>query len=317
MTTKTTTMTITAPTAHNAQSAPIASSMSDSLGSTLNERMRSHGELTTQFLDHHFALKDGLAEGQLRLLTSMRYSLLQLGAKRFRPAVAMMTAEALDWPRERVLAFSGAVEAIHTYSLIHDDSPSMDNDDFRRGEPTNHRKYDEATAILAGDALCSEAFAIISENYSGEPELALRAVGELSRAVGALGMVGGQALDILSKTQLVNVDQLRALHSLKTGALIRVSVIGAATLCRASEAQLRDLDLYAVNLGLAFQVADDIIDFDPEKVEPGSYPALLGLHQTREFLNQLTASCLEALRAWPMSAQPLRDLAAYNSTRTI
>ena len=282
---------------------------------TLKDRMKGHADLLGNFLNFHFSPNDAYPASHARLLGANRYSLLQEGSKRFRPVLAMMTAEALGYPAARVLPFGAAVECVHTYSLVHDDLPAMDNDDFRRGQPTNHKKYDEATAILAGDSLLTEAFQILAHNYSGEPDLAIRLVSEVAKASGLYGMVGGQAIDMASKKETITLGELQMMHQLKTGALIRLSAVGAAILCRAPERQFVDITKYAEYLGLAFQVADDLLDYDPEKIEPGSYPALMGPEDTKHFLDQLTDSCLSQLKMWPASADPLRELAQYNRAR--
>lgn len=297
----------------------------------LDTLMKERADLLASFLSIHFdaaevgiRLAEGLGEpttrvlpaGLDRLTESVRYSALQEGGKRFRPVLSMLTAEALGERPERVLPFAAAAECIHTYSLIHDDLPAMDDDDFRRGQPTNHKKFDEATAILAGDALLTEAFFLVADGFSAEPDLAVRAIMELSRAAGLYGMVGGQAIDMNSKSEAITLDELRRMHRLKTGALIRVSAVGAAILCKADEARLREVSDYADALGLAFQVADDLLDFDPVKPEPGSYPALLGPEKTRSYLAELTDGCLKSLSSWPSSADPLRAIATYNQTRT-
>lgn len=281
----------------------------------LNELARERAEKIQKFLDQYFSRKSELLSAHAQLIESVRYSLLQEGGKRFRPLLSLLVAEALGYPPERTLAFGAAVECVHTYSLIHDDLPAMDNDDFRRGQPTNHKVFGEATAILAGDGLLTEAFRMISDEYRREPELAIQLVSELARAAGLFGMVGGQAIDMGSKKEAVTLDQLRQMHVLKTGALIRVSAVGAAILCRADESKIRDISDYAENLGLAFQVADDLLDFVPERPEPGSYPALLGVEKTRAFLNQLTEACLNSLSSWSANAEPLREIARYNQNR--
>lgn len=255
------------------------------------------------------------AEGWRRLAAAIRYSLLQEGAKRFRPTLALLVADAIGADRDRVLPFAAAVECVHTYSLIHDDLPSMDNDDFRRGLPTNHRKFDEATAILAGDALLTDAFGIIGEAYAEMPDIAIRAVVELSKAAGSQGMVGGQAIDMAAKKTALDIEELRLLHLLKTGALIRAAAVGAAIVSDASEEQVEDLSDYASALGLAFQVADDLLDYSQERPESGSYCALLGPEKTREFLVELTDEALEAIIDWDENAEPLRQLAEFNRDR--
>jgi geranylgeranyl diphosphate synthase, type II len=287
------------------------------LASSLDVLMKEHAALLVRFMTFHFEAKSELTHGHDFLLQSVRYSLLQEGGKRFRPVLAMLTAEALGQRAERVLPFAAAVECVHTYSLIHDDLPAMDNDDMRRGQATNHRKFDEATAILAGDALLTEAFQIIADNYSAEPALGLRAVAETAKAAGLYGMVGGQSIDMSSKTESISNENLQAMHTLKTGALIRLSAVGSAILCGANPVQQKDLTVFAENLGLAFQIADDILDFDPSKLEPGSYPAILGIEKTRTFLNELTETCLTCLKHWPSTAEPLRQIAIYNRARLV
>jgi geranylgeranyl diphosphate synthase type II len=283
----------------------------------LDSLMQERASLLVRFLDIYFDKTQQLQGGHQRLLESVRYSLLQEGGKRFRPVLAMLVAEALGSRPERVLPFAAAVECIHTYSLIHDDLPAMDNDDFRRGQPTNHRQFDESTAILAGDALLTEAFRLVADNYIAEPDLAVRVVSELALASGFHGMVGGQAIDMSAKKESITLDELRQMHRLKTGALIRVSGVGSAILCRASAGQLEAIQEYADHLGLAFQVADDILDYAPEKPEPGSYPAIMGIERTRELLRELTEACLGNLKIFGEAAEPLRLIARYNGSRLV
>lgn len=286
--------------------------VSPSLESQFNEK----ATLLHRFFEFQLEGSPELLPGHRRLLESMRYSVLQEGGKRFRPVLAMLSAEALGWPAARVLPFAAAVEFIHTYSLIHDDLPAMDNDDLRRGQPTNHKKFDEATAILAGDALLTDAFDLIAHNFASEPEVAIKLVLETSRAAGFKGMVGGQAIDMASKKDAINLEELALMHKLKTGALIRLSSVGAAIACRATDDQLRDLTAYAENLGLAFQVADDLLDHTPDKPEAGSYPALMGVDGTKKFLAELTDACLTSLQKWSDRAEPLREIARYNGVRS-
>ncbi len=282
----------------------------------LEAKMEAAAAEVAGLLDKVFATDAERAEGWQKLNESMRYSLLQEGAKRFRPTLSLLTADALGVDRSAVLPFACAVECVHTYSLIHDDLPSMDNDDFRRGKPTNHKKFDEATAILAGDALLTDAFGIVAEAYVEVPEAAVRSILELSRAAGSQGMVGGQAIDLAAKKTNFDFEDLRLLHLLKTGALIRVASVGAAIVAGASEEQIEDLSDYASSLGLAFQVADDILDYSQERPESGSYCALLGPEKTRELLHELTDEALEAIIDWDDRAEPLRELAQFNLHRT-
>jgi geranylgeranyl diphosphate synthase type II len=279
----------------------------------LVQRTKQHAATLTKFLDNHF--EGGLTPSHRRLYESVRYSLLQEGGKRFRPVLAMLVAEALGVATEKVLAYAAAVECVHTYSLIHDDLPAMDDDDMRRGQPTNHRKFDEATAILAGDALLTEAFQLIADHL--EPTAAIEAVKELAHASGLKGMVGGQAIDMAAKKESITLDELRLMHALKTGALIRAAARGAAKVANASTAETDKITRYAEDLGLAFQVADDMLDFDQAQPEPGSYPALLGPEKTRAFLEELTQSCLKALDSFDVKAEPLRAMALYNRDRLV
>jgi geranylgeranyl diphosphate synthase type II len=283
----------------------------------LQELTSERAKLLTQFLNTHFAAGTDLQNGHRRLFESVRYSLLQEGGKRFRPVLAMLVADALGVLPKKVLAYAAAVECVHTYSLIHDDLPAMDNDDMRRGQPTNHRKFDEATAILAGDGLLTEAFQLIANHYSEEPAKAIAAVSELAQASGLNGMVGGQAIDMASKKESITLEDLRFMHKLKTGALIRSAARGAAQLSGADPQQLRDLTQFAEDLGLAFQVADDLLDFDQANPEPGSYPSLLGPEKTRVFLQELTQSCLKSLSKFDERAEPLRSIAVYNQNRLL
>lgn len=281
----------------------------------LDRLMEQAASEVNTLLSEIFAEDAERAEGWQRLMSAIRYSLLQEGAKRFRPTLAMLACDALGADRERVMPFAAAVECVHTYSLIHDDLPSMDNDDFRRGLPTNHRKFDEATAVLAGDALLTDAFAILGEAYGGMPDVAVRVIVELSKAAGSQGMVGGQAIDMAAKKSSLDIEDLRLLHLLKTGALIRVSAVGAAIVSEATEEQIEDLSDFASALGLAFQVADDLLDYSQERPESGSYCALLGPEKTREFLNELTDEALEAIIDWDEKAEALRALAEFNRDR--
>ena len=284
---------------------------------SLSGLMRERAEKLARYLNAHFARREELPESHFGLVESVRYSTLQEGSKRFRPVLAMLTAEALGQKPERVLPWAGAVECIHTYSLIHDDLPAMDDDDFRRGKPTNHKVFGEATAILAGDALLTEAFQLLATPDWVKPEIAIRLVSELALAAGYRGMVGGQAIDMGSKKNDVAFAELKVMHELKTGALIRVSAYGAALACGASEQQLAQIDTYSRNLGLAFQIADDLLDHDPADPETGSYPALLGADETKRLLKEATDTCLEAIASWPASAEPLRAIARYNCEREV
>lgn len=240
---------------------------------------------------------------------SMFYSLLSDG-KRFRPILSLLTAKALGKSYNAVLPMAGAVELIHTYSLIHDDLPALDNDDLRRGRATNHKVYGEAMALLAGDGLLTCAFSLLSQSPSPQ---AITAVHLLSEAAGPRGMVGGQVLDIMANQP--NLELLEEIHKRKTGALIRVSVEGAAVLCEATTEQQSALADYGAQLGLAFQLADDIQDHSPDKPEKVSFVSALGMDETRARLAQASEEALESLFIFPESADPLREMIALNSQR--
>lgn len=244
-----------------------------------------------------------------RFWECMNYSLLS-GGKRFRPVLALVTARALDKPLEQAMPLALAVELVHTYSLIHDDLPVMDNDDLRRGKPTNHKVYGDAQALLAGDALLTMAFEVLAESKSNYLRSAVRL---LARAAGAIGMVGGQVLDIASQ----NPDEalLKEIHERKTGALIRVSVEGAAALLGALPEQIEELALYGDSLGLAFQLADDIQDFNPNNPEKINFASRLGVDETKRRLADASAAALRALANFDEAADGLRQMVAFNQNR--
>lgn len=243
-----------------------------------------------------------------RFWQSMAYSVFSEG-KRFRPLLALLTAQALKRPPEHTLALAGAVELIHTYSLIHDDLPCMDNDDLRRGRPTNHKVYGEAGALLAGDALLTMAFGVLAQAPS--PSAAC-AVALLANAAGPIGMVGGQALDI--ETQKPDEALLKEIHQRKTGALIRVSVEAAAVLCGADASACASLRSYGEHLGFAFQLADDLQDFDEHEPEKISFATLLGVTETLKRLEQASQDALAALEAFP-EAHGLKRMVHINRER--
>lgn len=244
-----------------------------------------------------------------RFVESMNYSLFSEG-KRFRPLLAVLTAKALEKPPEQVLPLAAAVELIHTYSLIHDDLPCMDNDDFRRGLPTNHKMFGEAGALLAGDALLTMAFGILAQSPSPK---AATAVALLSEAAGPRGMVGGQVLDIEAQTP--DQDLLKQIHARKTGKLIQVSVEGAAALCEATTKQIQDLKTYGELLGLAFQLADDLQDFDEGDPEKVSYCSSLGVPETIRYLEETSDQALACLTTFGKSADGLRQMIKLNRDR--
>jgi len=246
--------------------------------------------------------------GLQELYKSFSYSLAE-GGNRIRPILSLLTAEALNTPAEKVLPLGAAVELIHTYSLIHDDLPCMDDDDLRRGKPANHKMFGEAMAVLAGDALNTEAFFLLTKNYSSQPELALDLVSELALAAGAQGMVGGQAVDVTFKGRDVDSAEVEFLHTYKTGALFRISILGAARICNGNAYQLKCLSDYARAFGLIFQIADDIKDGN-KNTEP-SFVKAVGLEKAKETCAALLQQAHQALESFGDRARGLKDLVSH------
>lgn len=265
-----------------------------------------------------------------RLAEAMRYSLMA-GGKRLRPILVIAAAEAVGGSAARVLPCACAMEMIHTFSLIHDDLPAMDDDDLRRGQPTNHKVFGEAGAILAGDALLAEAFWCLADPAFCEaiPSSAVLAViRDIAAATGARGMVAGQMLDMQAERQTLTPEAVTQLHAYKTGALIRVAVTSGARLSGANATALAALTDYGTTIGLAFQIADDLLAIDGSEAQLGkrvgndaahakaTYPAMAGADAARARMQVLTAEAIEALRPLGTGAEPLRALAAYVTART-
>ncbi|MDX1755781.1 MAG: polyprenyl synthetase family protein [Marinobacter sp.] len=263
-----------------------------------------------------------------RLHDAMSYSLLG-GGKRIRPALCLAAAQAMGRDADTALVPACAIEAIHAYSLVHDDLPAMDDDELRRGRPTVHIAFDEATAILAGDALQAAAFDWLSEAPGLDAATRIRLVQELARASGAAGMVGGQAIDLESVGQQLALATLESMHRHKTGALIEASVrMGALASQSTTTEQLEQLTQYARALGLAFQVQDDLLDIEGDTAvigkpqgsdaarEKPTYPALLGIEGARGHLRELLRSALDSLGGFGPEADPLRDMADFVVART-
>ncbi|MGZ3405704.1 MAG: polyprenyl synthetase family protein, partial [Polyangia bacterium] len=230
----------------------------------LNERKK----MVEAALAAHLDRCDG-APATLR--EAMSWSLLA-GGKRLRPILALAACEAVGGKPEEAIDAACAVEFVHTYSLIHDDLPAMDDDDFRRGRPTSHKKFGEAVAILAGDALCAEAFRVAAQNRKGREERVADVVYELARASGAVGMVGGQVIDIEATGKKISVDELETLHRAKTGELLLVAVRAGARMGGADQAAMERLTSYGRALGLAFQIVDDVLDITADLQTLGKDP---------------------------------------------
>ena len=260
-----------------------------------------------------------------RLYQAMRYSVMN-GGKRVRPLLVYAACEALRGDRATADGAACAVELIHAYSLVHDDLPAMDDDDLRRGQPTTHKAFDEACAILAGDGLQSLAFEAMAEARHNPPDAALRLrmFAVLARAAGPAGMVGGQAIDLGSVGLKLDREALELMHRHKTGALIEASVqLGALASGHADADSLGALSHYARAIGLAFQVQDDILDVESDTATLGkhqgadiardkpTYPALLGLDAAKAYAIELRDQALHALRPFDIAAEPLRELARF------
>ncbi len=258
-----------------------------------------------------------------KVCEAMRYSLMA-GGKRLRPILMIAGAQALAKPYTPLLPAACAIECIHTYSLIHDDLPAMDDDDLRRGQPTCHKIYGEAVAILAGDGLLTLAFEILAKENKDIPDsLNMKATYLIAKAAGIAGMVGGQCADIESEGKSLNQEELLYIHSHKTAAMIRVSLEAAAVLCNASPEDQKALADFGNNLGLAFQIRDDLLDIEGTEEQIGkrtgsdlkkhkaTYPALFGMEQAREKARDLINTALDKIEKFGRDAEPLRAIAKY------
>lgn len=284
---------------------------------TCAEFLKAKGATTETALQAYLASWTNVPES---LQEAIAYSLFA-GGKRLRPALALGAAELVCGDEKAALPVACALEMIHTYSLIHDDLPAMDNDDLRRGKPTCHKAFDESTAILAGDGLLTMAFDMAAETGS------TAIVKEIARAAGVAGMVGGQQFDLEGEGKQLDMAQLQRIHRAKTGALIRVALRAGAMAADATEAQVEALTVYGEHLGLAFQITDDILDVVGTEAALGkpigsdvssdksTYPSLVGLDESRRLAEEAVALAIEALASFGTAADPFRDLANYLITR--
>ncbi len=276
-------------------------------------------------------LEETLPSPDSTLHESMRYSMFA-GGKRLRPGLAIAAYEAVEGTSPDIIRIASTLELIHTYSLIHDDLPAMDDDDFRRGKPTNHKAFNEAIAILAGDGLLTLAFEVASlpgpsTNGIGDG-VRLQVVRELAEGSGSVGMVGGQAVDIESEGVDIDADRLEYIHKHKTGKLFRAAVRMGALIGGATSEQLASLTTYSEDIGLAFQINDDILNVVGALEDLGksansdaargksTYPAFFGVDESREKVKTLTDQAIAALESFGSSAEPLRALAAFQLSRT-
>ena len=274
------------------------------------------------------ALKEFMPEPtgfSARIADAMAYSLFA-GGKRLRPILCIAGAETVGGDSNDIIPVACALEMIHTYSLIHDDLPAMDDDDFRRGKPANHKVYGDAIAILAGDGLLTEAFNIMTKTGGSENvpiESLPTVIGKIAVAAGYQGMVGGQSADIEMQGKDVDADLVKYIHTHKTGALISVSVTSGAILGRGSEDQVKAIQAYGDGIGLAFQIADDILDIEGDSREMGkssgsdekkgkiTYPSIFGLNKSKEILRDTVDSAIGSLEHFDSKADPLRLIASY------
>jgi geranylgeranyl diphosphate synthase type II len=273
-------------------------------------------------LDRELSAWLGQSEPGGRLAEAMRYSLMG-GGKRLRPNLCLAAAQAVGGNPDDAMAAACALEMIHTYSLIHDDLPGMDDDDLRRGKPTCHVAFDEATAILAGDALLTMAFEVLASMPAGSPELRLEVIRIISAAAGPRGMVHGQMLDMLAEGVALGLTELERMHRLKTGALIEASLAAGAVAAGGTSAQIEAVQTYGRAAGLAFQVTDDILNVEGDPTVMGkaagtdklrrknSYPDLMGLEKSREFAQTLVQQAIQALAGFDSKADALRAIARY------
>lgn len=292
--------------------------------------MHTYLEEKTAYIENHLvpALeKEGVPSN---LYESMKYSLMA-GGKRLRPMLVLAVLEALEKPLERGVPFACALEMIHTYSLVHDDLPAMDDDDLRRGKPTNHKVFGEATAILAGDALLTRAFSLIAESYLAHPDVkpitTVNLIAELGKRAGATGMVGGQMADIEGEGQQLSLQQLEFIHRHKTGDLLIAALRGGGYLAEANEQQMDALTQYGVCIGLAFQIQDDILNVEgnaeqlgkavgsDEERQKATYPSLLGLAESKDRLQALIEEAKSVLTKVGLEKSALIPLADYVRTR--
>jgi len=279
----------------------------------VEEFLRAKSAKTEQALEAYI---DTWTDAPPALVEAIRYSLFA-GGKRIRPALALGAAEIVSGAGDVALPAACALEMIHTYSLIHDDLPAMDDDDLRRGKPTLHKVHGEAMAILAGDTLCTMAFDMLAQAGN------LQVIRELAVAAGVSGMAGGQVADLESEGKRVSLETLQDIHARKTGALIRVAARSGAILAGADNARLESLTRYGEHVGLAFQIADDVLDVvgsadvmgktagsDAAK-DKSTYPALLGIDESRRLADEAAGQAITALEGLGPEADVFRALARY------
>lgn len=291
---------------------------------SLEEYLEAKKNIVDRALDEYLPEMSGPFS---EISESMRYTLFA-GGKRIRPVLCMASAEAVGGNADSVLPVACAIEMIHTYSLIHDDLPLMDNDDYRRGKPSNHKVFGEGVAVLAGDALLTEAFSLMSGIIPQiSPEKSLAIIHEISTAAGFRGMIGGQVADLKAEGEKVDMETVNYIHSHKTQALITVSIRAGAIIAGTGTDDLNALSEYGKKTGLAFQIADDILDIEScrkilgkdtgsdEELKKATYPALIGLEESKERMQKLVEDALADIRHFDEKAEPLRMIARFIAER--
>jgi len=296
--------------------------MSQNHNMSLSDYLEAKKKITDEALERYLPAEDNYPP---LIFKAVRYSVFA-GGKRLRPILCMASAEAVGGTVESILPVACALELIHTYSLIHDDLPALDDDDYRRGRLTSHKVFGEDMAILAGDALLTEAFRLMAEQTLMEsisPENLLSVIHDIAEAAGYFGMVGGQVVDVQSEGKEVEKEVLQYIHTRKTGAMITVAVKTGALLSNADEVKLNALISYGRCAGLAFQIADDILNVEGDRVLLGkgtgsdakrgkvTYPALMGLDASRAKAAELVENALTAIENFDHRAEPLRMIARY------
>lgn len=285
-----------------------------------------------QYLQKRAALVNKCLEGMIPdhqqypavIHEAIKYSLFA-GGKRLRPILCLAGAEAINKEIEPLFPVSCALEMIHTYSLIHDDLPAMDDDDYRRGKLTNHKVFGEGMAVLAGDALLTHAFEILADYglEHGCYRESLQVIKELTSAAGTMGMIGGQVVDIISEGKNIEKNTLEYIHTHKTGALFSAAIRAGAILYKADQEELAALKNYAANFGLAFQITDDLLDVIGDEKKLGkpigsdskkgknTYPALYGIEKSRQFAEEAVDRAINSIKILPGNTRPLKMLAEY------
>ncbi len=281
---------------------------------TLADKFSSEITLINNYLENLIPLEQETPELN-EMAKACRYSLVNPG-KRFRAVLSLLTARTLGHELNLVVPYAAAVELIHTYSLVHDDLPCMDDDDYRRGQPSHHKVFGDAMAVIAGDALQTLAFEVIADNYQQMSKLGMKAVFVLAKASGYHGMVGGQGIDLrVGEGLKVNESTVKKLHELKTGCLIKASTEGAAILCEAPEADVKLFSEFGAQLGYAFQVADDILDHEEANPELMGLPKHIGIDKTKDLLEQLTENVIKQIARYGDASKDLQFIAEFNYKR--